>query len=176
MLSEELAKDPPCISQTADELDMKVHCLISPIDKAVALGIPKVRFSGRPVPGFDEECKENQVKVRRLKKIWKKEGTEESWEEFRLARAGKGRVIAKAKRIANRKSREKAYASSDSMWKAVKQTKNRVSRQPCLPDIQKSDGNPVPEPKKKRNRRTLKKFCCQHHTPPTSRMLPILHT
>lgn len=84
-LIEELAKDPLCISTTPNELDTKVCSLINAIDTAMALAIPKVRLSPRSVPGFDKECKEIQMKARRLKKIWKKEETEESWEDFRLA-------------------------------------------------------------------------------------------
>ena len=148
-LTEELAKDPPCTSTTPDELDIKVHSLISAIDTAMTLAIPKARLSPKSVPGFDEECKEIQMKARRLKKIWKKEETDESWEDFRLARAEKGRVIAKAKRKAYRKSREEACASPESMWKAIKHVQNRTSRQPCLPNIQRSDGSYITEPKEK---------------------------
>ena len=148
-LTEELAKDPPCTSTTPNELDIKVHSLINAIDIAMTLAIPKARLSPKSVPGFDEECKEMQMKARRLKKIWKKEGTEESWEDFRIARAEKGRVIAKAKRKAYRKSREEACASPESMWKAVKHAQNRASRQPCLPNIQRSDGSYITEPKEK---------------------------
>ena len=148
-LLEELVKDPPRHSQTANELDAQVYSLIGAIETAIAQAIPKARLSPKSVPGFDEECKEMQMKARRLKKIWKKEGTVESWEEFRLARAEKGRVIAKAKRKVYRKSREEACASPDSMWKAVRQTKNRAFKQPCLPNIQKSDGYPAIEPQEK---------------------------
>lgn len=87
----------------------------------MALAISKARLSPKSVPGFDEECKEIQMKARKLKKIWKKEETEENWENFWLAQAEKGRVIAKAKRRAYCKSREEACASPESMWKAVKQ-------------------------------------------------------
>ena len=123
-LLEELVKDPPRHSQTANELDAQVYSLIGAIETAIAQAIPKARLSPKSVPGFDEECKETQMKARRLKKIWKKEGTIESWEEFRLARAEKGRVIAKAKRKVCWKSREEACVSPDSMWKAVRQIKN----------------------------------------------------
>ena len=126
-----------------------MYSLIGAIERAIALAIPKAKQSPKSVPGFDEKCKETQMKARRLKKIWKKEGTVESWEEFRLARAEKGRVIAKAKRKVYRKSREEACASPDSMWKAVRQTKNRAFKQPCLPNIQKSDGYPAIEPQEK---------------------------
>ncbi len=82
---EKLVKDPPRHSQTANELDSQGHSLISAINTAIALPIPKTRPSPKSIRGFDEECKETQMKARRLKKIWKKEGTIESWKEFRLA-------------------------------------------------------------------------------------------
>ena len=171
-LTEELAKDLPRTSTTPNELDIKVHFLINAINIAMTLAIPKARLSSKSVPGFDEECREIQMKARRLKKIWKKEEIEESWEDFRLARAEKGRIIAKAKRKAYRKSREEACASPESMWKAVRHAQNRTSRQPCLPNIQRSDGSYVTEPKEKIEE--LKRFYCQHHTQPTFQILPTL--
>ncbi len=62
------------------------------------ISIPKAKLCPKSIPEFDEECKDAQIKARRFKKIWKKEGTEESWEAFRLARAEKGRIIAKVKK------------------------------------------------------------------------------
>ncbi len=145
-LLEELVNDPPCHFQTANELDAQMYSLIGKIETAIALAIPKARLLPKSVPGFDEECKETQMKARRLKKMWKKEGTVESWEKFWPARAEKRRVIAKAKRRVYRKSKEEACASPDSMWKAVRQTKNRAFNQPCLPNIQKSYGYLAIEP------------------------------
>ena len=84
-LVEELAKNSPCTSTTPNKLDSKVHSLINAIDIAMTLAIPKARLSPKSVPRFDEECKEIQMKARRLKKIWKKEETEKSWENFRIA-------------------------------------------------------------------------------------------
>ena len=84
-LIEELAKDPPYTSTTPNELDIKFYSLINAIDIAMTLAIPRARLSLNSVPGFDEECKKILIKARKLKKIWKKEKTEESWEDFRLA-------------------------------------------------------------------------------------------
>ncbi len=52
--------------------------------------------------------------------------------------------------------------SPDSIWKAVRQTKNRAFKQLCLPNIQKSDGYPAIESQEKIEE--LKKFLM-----PTSR-------
>lgn len=135
-LVEELAKNSPCTSKTPNKLDSKVHSLINAIDIAMTLAIPSARLSPKSVPRSDEECKEIQMKARRLKKIWKKEETEKSWENFRIAGAKKRRMIAKAKRKAYCKSKEEACASSESMWKAVRHAQNRTLKQPCLSNIQ----------------------------------------
>ena len=58
-------------------------------------------------------------------------------------------MIAKVKKAAYRKSREEVCASLKNMWKVVKHTQNRASRQPCFPDIQKSDGGYATEPREK---------------------------
>ncbi len=92
-----------------------MYSLIGAIETAIALAILKARISPKSVPEFDEKCKETQMKARRQKKIWKKERTVESWKEFQLAQAEKGRDIAKAKKKVYRKSREEACASPDSM-------------------------------------------------------------
>ena len=89
-LKDGLANISLASSKTTDELDEKVISLVNAIDKAIDVSTPRARLCPRSVPGFDEECKGAQMRARRLKKIWKKEGTEESWEEFRLARAEKG--------------------------------------------------------------------------------------
>ncbi len=97
-LLEKLVKDFLRHSLTANELDARMYSLIDEIETAIAQAISKARPSLKSVSGFDEECKKTQMKVRRLKKIWKKEGTVKNWEELRLARVEKGQVIAKAKK------------------------------------------------------------------------------
>lgn len=148
-LAKELAKDPPYTFITSNKLDIKVNSLINTIDIAMTFAIPTTRLSSKSVSRFDEEFKEIQMKTRKLKKIQKKAETEESWEDFRVARAEKRRVIAKAKRKSYRKSREEACSLPESMWKAVRHAQNRTLRQPCLPIIQKSDGSFATEPKEK---------------------------
>lgn len=79
------------------------------------------------------------MKLRMLKKICKREKTENSWEIFRIIWAKKARVIIKAKKVAHRKSREETYASFDNLWKAVRYIQHWALKQLCLSDIQKSD-------------------------------------
>lgn len=150
-LQHNLANIPHLPSRTAKELDEKVLSLVKAIDTAIDISIPKARLCPKSIPGFDEECKDHQMRARRLKKRWKKEGTEESWEAFRLARAEKGRIIAKVKKKSYRESRTEACTSPEELWKAVKQAKNRGPRRPCLPNIQKSTGGLATEPREKIN-------------------------
>lgn len=77
-LIEELAKDLLCTFITPNELHIKVYSLISAIDTTMILAIPKTRLSPKSVPEFDKECKEMQMKARKLKKIWKQEEIEEN--------------------------------------------------------------------------------------------------
>lgn len=147
-LKKNLAYISYTFATTAQELDEKVSLLIKTIEIAIDASIPLSRLCSKSVPRFDESCKDAQMKARRPKKIWKKEEKEESWEEFRQARAEKGRIIAKAKKKAYQESRAKACTSSEDLWKAVKQT-NYTLRQPCLPNIQKSTRGLATEPKEK---------------------------
>lgn len=114
-LKEELAKNPPSLCTTAEQLDAQIDSLISAINTAMNLAIPKAKVSPKSIPEFDEKCKEVQIKARRLKQIWKREETEESWESFRLAWVEKQRVISKAKKAIYCKSREEACASLENM-------------------------------------------------------------
>ncbi len=57
--------------------------------------------------------------------------------------------MAKAKRKVHRKLREEACATPDSIWKAVRKTKNRAFKQPCLLNIRKSDRYLAKEPQEK---------------------------
>ena len=75
------------------------------------------------------------MKAKKLKKIWKKESKEDSWEAFRLAWAEKSQVIAKVKKKAYYKFRAKVCNSLKELWKAIKQAKNRALKQPCFSSI-----------------------------------------
>ncbi len=119
-LLEELVKDSPRYTQTANELNTQVYSLIVAFETEIAMAILKARLSPKSVTGFDEKCKETQMKARRLKKIWKRETTVESWKEFWLAWAKKRWVIAKAKKKVYQNLREKVCASPDSIWKAAR--------------------------------------------------------
>ena len=38
------------------------------------ISIPKVRLYPKSIPGFHEDCKNAQIRARRFKKTWKKDG------------------------------------------------------------------------------------------------------
>ncbi len=50
------------------ELDSQVVLLIKIIDGAMKKTTPKQQLYSRSLPGFDEECKELQMRARQLKK------------------------------------------------------------------------------------------------------------
>lgn len=71
-LQKSLAKISLTSSKTAKELDEKVISLVEAIEIAMDAFIPKARLCPRSVPGFDKDCKDAQMRARRLKKIWEK--------------------------------------------------------------------------------------------------------
>lgn len=77
--------------------------------------IPEAKLYARSIPRFNENCKDTQMRAKKLKKIWKKEGTEDSWEAFRPGWAEKGRVIVKAKKTAYCESRAEACNSPEEL-------------------------------------------------------------
>ena len=114
-LQENLASISPLSSKTAKKLDEKVISLVEIIDIAMDASILKSKLYVRSISEFDEDCKDAQMRARRLKKIWKKEGIKDSWKAFRLAWAEKGRVIAKVKKKAYCKTRAEAYNSPEEL-------------------------------------------------------------
>ena len=68
-LQENLASISPLSSKTAKELDEKVISLVEAIDTAMDASIPRSKLCARSIPGFDEDCKDAQMRARRLKKI-----------------------------------------------------------------------------------------------------------
>lgn len=70
ILSQDLCILPwlPILSET--ELDSQVELLIKIIVRAMNKSTPKQRLCARSMPGFDEECKELQMRAHRLKKAY----------------------------------------------------------------------------------------------------------
>ncbi len=66
------------LSKAPEKLDEKVIFLIKAIDIAIDASIFKVKLCPKSILRFDKNCKNVQIKARRLKKVWKKERTEDS--------------------------------------------------------------------------------------------------
>lgn len=86
---ENLASISLLLLKMAKKLDVKEISSVKAIDIAIDASIFKAKLCTRSIPGFDKDFKDAQMRIKKLKKIWKEKGTEDSWEVFRLARAKK---------------------------------------------------------------------------------------
>lgn len=73
---------------------------VNVIQQVIEVSTPLVKISHRSKPGFDQKCKEAQVKARRLREIFNRTGTEEAWEDYKIACSEAGYIIRKASRKA----------------------------------------------------------------------------
>lgn len=112
-----------------------MNFIISAINTIIDFAIPKAKVFLKSVPRLDKKCKNVQMKAKRLKKIQKREKTEQNQENFGLAQAENRQVIAKAKKVVYHKSRKEICAFFKDIWKVVKYTQNRMSKQVYLLDI-----------------------------------------
>ena len=76
------------------------------------------------------------MRARRLKKAWKANPCEQTWEEFRAARNYKGTLIKKALRQAYRTKVAEACASEKCMWQFSCWSRNKIARRPPIPAIE----------------------------------------
>ena len=76
------------------------------------------------------------MRARRLKKAWKANPCEQTWEEFRAARNYKGTLIKKALRQAYRTKVAEACASEKGMWQFSRWSRNKIARRPPIPAIE----------------------------------------
>lgn len=113
------------------------------------MSMPKQRSCARSIPGFDEDCKEAQMQARRLKKIYNQVPSLENWEEYRVARAFKGRLINKKKRNGYCEYCQKACESPKAMWQACKTACKLGPVYSYLPPIQRSDKTTTNDPREK---------------------------
>ncbi len=120
---------------STEKIDNQVQALVKAIQEGVEISTPMLKICSRSKLGFTLECKEAQMRARRLRKIFNRLGTEEAWAEYRAARLEAGYIIRKASRKAYWESREEACGSVAKMWKAVRWTKNRKPRLTTLPAL-----------------------------------------
>lgn len=120
---------------TNQGLDSQIEGIISAIQNAIHASTPWVKISPCFRPGFTPKCKEAQLNAKKLKRRWRKLGTEEAWEAFREARNNKARIIKKAMKLQYRTETENACDSPIKMWKRCKWSRNRTPREACMPAL-----------------------------------------
>ncbi len=113
------------------------------------MSTPKQQLCIRSIPGLDEECKEAQMQVCQLKKIYNQNSSVENWEEYRVARAVKRRLINKKKQNGYREYCQKACDSPKAIWQACKTACKLGPLYSYLPSIQRNDKTTTNDPKKK---------------------------
>lgn len=72
---------------------------------------------------------------KKIKRRWRKLGTEEAWEFFCEARNNKARIIKKAMKLQYQTKTENACDSPIDMWKRCKWSWNRTPREACMPAL-----------------------------------------
>lgn len=95
ILRKNLANISFWLSKTAKKFDEKVIFLIKAIDIIKASFIFQVKLCTRSIPKIDRDYKNTKMSIIKLKKIRKKKGKKDSWEDFKLVQTKKSRVIAK---------------------------------------------------------------------------------
>lgn len=137
---EEIKRLPEAQPRTEKEIEKQVKLMITAIQQSTEFSTPLIRICKQSVPGFDCECKEAQMRARRLHKIYQREGTDESWHDYLEARSFKKTVIKKARRREYQESRKKACQNPGTMWKA-----GRIARhagppsQVCMPALRSEE-------------------------------------
>jgi hypothetical protein len=116
-------------------LDRYVGEVAAAIQAAIDYSTPLKRRSPRARAGWTTECKEIQLKARRLKRQNSRLHTEESWEAYRIARNQKGRMIRRALLQGHRDQVERAMKSPESMWKVAKWARNREGTATTTPAL-----------------------------------------
>ena len=86
---EVMLKDSAGISDlplhSTSNIDKFLEALISAINKSIIASTPLCRITARSKPGFNAECKAAQMRARHLRKRFNRLGTDNAWEDYRLA-------------------------------------------------------------------------------------------
>jgi hypothetical protein len=110
---------------------------------------PLTRVSEHSKFGFTAECKEAQMKCRRVKRNLGWDNSEEAREEYRQARNNKNRLIKRAKRDGWRNHVEEASKSPQGLWRLAKWARNKQGAQSLMPPIKDQQGVEQVEASKK---------------------------
>lgn len=136
-------------SKSTQEVDQQVDALITALTKAIDTSTAMLQVSSRFIPGFDKECKEAQMKARRLKKKFKKELLPELWEKYKQAQAFKRMLISKKKREAYREYCFNVCKYPKTMWKACNIARQTLTWHAYLPTLRRPDDILADNPKEK---------------------------
>ncbi|OAQ61321.1 reverse transcriptase [Purpureocillium lilacinum] len=114
--------------RTKAALDAYVTETTTALNAAIEAGVPHCRMTPRSRPGWNEECSAALAETKRLRRIYSRDHTEESWEAYREARNTKKKLIGRALRQSHRERVEQAAESPESLWRIAKWARNRQSQ------------------------------------------------
>jgi ribonuclease HI/exonuclease III len=117
---------------TKTALDQYTNVIIEAINSAVNKVLPKTCPSPRAREGWTAECKEVLAEVKRRKRHYNMDHTEESWRAYKEARNLKTKTVRKALQAAHRDRVEMAAATPESLWKVAKWARTRDSQPPSV--------------------------------------------
>ncbi len=134
---------------TKEEINSQITAIIESIQAAITESTPYTRISPRSKPGFTPECKDAQQRCNSLKRRWRRLLTEESWDEYKIARNFKNNLIKRSTRNAFRAFIAEACASLQMMWKKTKWARKQQNTQAGLPSLKNEEGQEVNAPGEK---------------------------
>ncbi len=131
---------------TNQDIDCQVTAIIDSIQTAINESTPVTRMSPRSKPGFTPECKEAQRRCKTLKRRWRRDLSEEAWNEYKIAKNFKNNLIKRTIRRTFRKFVAEACESPQMMWKKTKWARKQITTQACLPPLYDTNKREYNEP------------------------------
>ena len=108
---------------TRESIDYFIDLLIKAIEKAIDIAVPYKRGSQYDKGFWNQECRNEVLYTRYLRRLYTRQPTIEAWNLFKRQRNHKGKVLSKAKRDFFRKSIEKLSILEP--WTSFKWAKKR---------------------------------------------------
>lgn len=129
MATKEILNTPPGPESLAKkDIDSQIKAIIDSIQEAINESTPLIRISPQSKPGFTPECKEAQKRCKMLKRHWRKTLSEETWNEYKLAKNFKNNLIKRTTRKTFRQFVAEACESPQMMWKKTKWARKQMTR------------------------------------------------
>ena len=125
-------KSEPIQKIDVDRLTQEV-CQI--IQEGIEGSTPWLRPSQYSKPGFSSICKTAQMECKRLKRRFRRSGSDEDREEYSRARNYKSNLIKREQRKGFRDFVTRICESPEAMWKGTKWSRDPRPRQATLPPI-----------------------------------------